>query len=410
MPVAVIILIGVLLVIALRNIINLAMPIWAIMLAGAVLSLILRQITLLNAIHAIEPDIMLYLFGVFVISEAAESSGYLQQITDQIFTHANTGKQALFIIIFILGLSAALLMNDTIAIVGVPIILQLCKCNKNLVKPLLLALAYAITIGSVLSPIGNPQNLLVAVAGHLTSPFSSFMRALAIPTLINLLLTYLVIVSCYRKCLSNPIPKIADMPLADPRTARLVKISLIIMLVLIIAKIINDELQLVHHIHFCFIAIIAALPIILFSQKRKRIIQRLDWGTLLFFIGTFILIQSVWDSGFLQNVITQAKINVQHTSAILSISVLLSQFISNVPLVTLYLPLLQTYSGAEHHLLALAAGSTIAGNLTIMGAASNIIIIQNVEKRGELSFSFFDFIKIGLPLTLLNIFIYALFL
>ena len=99
-----------------------------------------------------------------------------------------------------------------------------------------------------------------------------------------------------------------------------------------------------------------------------------------------------------------------HIPSILIISVILSQFISNVPLVALYLPLLMQHSHANPNLLALAVGSTIAGNLSILGAASNIIIIQNSEKRGIRGFGFWEFIKIGAPLTLINLLIYVLFI
>ena len=69
------------------------------------------------------------------------------------------------------------------------------------------------------------------------------------------------------------------------------------------------------------------------------------------------------------------------------------------------------HTGAStKELIALAAGSTIAGNLLILGAASNIIIIQNAEKRSSETITFFDFAKIGIPLTLLNALIYAAFL
>ncbi len=78
---------------------------------------------------------------------------------------------------------------------------------------------------------------------------------------------------------------------------------------------------------------------------------------------------------------------------ILALSIGLSQLISNVPFVALYLP--QCGSDvAQVQLMALAAGSTIAGNLLILGAASNVIIIQNAEKEGQ-TLSFFEFSKIG---------------
>ena len=154
MPIAVVILLITLCAIALRRVSRFIIPIWVIMTAGAFAALLCKQITPVNAFASIEPEVIFYLFGVFLISQGAEESGYLAHLTDRIFCYAQTGKQALLLIIFILGLSAAFLMNDTMAIVGTPIILQLCKSHKRLIKPLLFALAFSITIGSTMSPIG----------------------------------------------------------------------------------------------------------------------------------------------------------------------------------------------------------------------------------------------------------------
>jgi Na+/H+ antiporter NhaD/arsenite permease-like protein len=88
----------------------------------------------------------------------------------------------------------------------------------------------------------------------------------------------------------------------------------------------------------------------------------------------------------------------------------LSQIISNVPLVALYLPLLFTSGVTTKGLMALAAGSTIAGNLFILGAASNIIIIQNAEKKSGESLTFWEFSKVGIPLTIINVLVYYIYL
>lgn len=409
MPTAIIILLFVLTAIALRRIKTVAVPIWVITALGALISILFQQISPSNAASAIEPNVMLYLFGVFLISQAAEESGYLSHLTNKIFFHAHTGKQALFIIVFVLGFSAALLMNDTIAIVGTPLILQLCKSHKNLAKPLLFALAFSITIGSTVSPIGNPQNLLIAIKGELTSPFFNFIKTLAIPTLINLIITYFFIYFIYRKKLNIQIEKSTPAPITDYQTVMLLKISLSMMLVLIIAKITTDSIHFPIQINFNDIAALSAIPI-LFSRKRWILIKQLDWGTLIFFASTFILMQSVWNSGFFQMNITNHHLVVTQISTIIIISVIFSQFISNVPLVALYLPLLIHQHAFYSHYLALAVGSTIAGNLSILGAASNVIIVQNSEKRGLKGFDFFEFIKIGAPLTVINILIYAYFL
>jgi len=91
---------------------------------------------------------------------------------------------------------------------------------------------------------------------------------------------------------------------------------------------------------------------------------------------------------------------------ILLVSVILSQLISNVPLVALYLPLLVHAGAGTKEAIALAAGSTIAGNLLILGAASNIIIIQNAEKKSGDTISFLEFARIGIPLTIINVLVY----
>jgi Na+/H+ antiporter NhaD/arsenite permease-like protein len=85
--------------------------------------------------------------------------------------------------------------------------------------------------------------------------------------------------------------------------------------------------------------------------------------------------------------------------------VVISQFISNVPFVALFQPMILQAGGTSAQLMALAAGSTIAGNLTILGAASNVIIIQNAEKQGQ-TLTFLEFAAIGIPLTLLQLTVY----
>ena len=141
-------------------------------------------------------------------------------------------------------------------------------------KLLLLALAFAVTIGSVASPIGNPQNLLIALVG--------------------------------------------------------------------------------------------ALPILVGSSRRWVILRRIDWHTLVFFAAMFVLMESVWRTGFFQELMHIWNVTIASTESILIVSVLLSQFISNVPLVALYQPALMHAGASTAELMALAAGSTIAGNLFIL--------------------------------------------
>jgi len=267
-----------------------------------------------------------------------------------------------------------------------------------------LTLAYAITIGSVMSPIGNPQNFLIASQGGLPAPFQTYFQALAVPTLINLWFTYLVLRVVYRQEFIDGMPLTHNpVKLLDKKLAKLARASLFLLIIQITLKIILVNMHSPVRIELSHIALIAALPPILFSSTRLHLLKSVDWTTLLFFAALFVLMASVWQTGFMQQWVNELHIDLTSVPAIMILSATLSQLISNVPLVALYLPMLANPDAQS--LMALAAGSTIAGNFLILGAASNVIIIQNAEKRGA-TLGFFEFARVGIPLGFLNLLIY----
>jgi len=179
---------------------------------------------------------------------------------------------------------------------------------------------------------------------------------------------------------------------------------------MILARIVTVLAGLNIDFRLTYIALVAALPIIIYIPRRPGLLKRMDWFTLIFFAAMFVLMQSVWDSGYFQKAMAATHIDFTSTGMILGVSIFLSQLLSNVPLVALYLPVLVQAGALTKGMVALAAGSTIAGNLTILGAASNVIIIQNAEKKSSATLSFWDFIRIGVPLTVVNAGVYWLFL
>jgi Na+/H+ antiporter NhaD/arsenite permease-like protein len=407
--VSIIVLLVVFVLIAVRQIGRFRLQIWQAMLLGALTVLLTGQISPAEALKAINLDVILFLFGMFVVGQALEESGYLSHLSSRLFGRAKTVDSLLLLILFGTGLLSAFLMNDTLAIIGTPVMLQIAKKTGIRPKLLLLSLAFSVTIGSVMSPIGNPQNLLVAINGNIPNPFITFLRYLAVPTLINLFLTYLILKFFYREHLKNePLNYSAD-PITDPKLARLSKVSLIIIVVLVLAKIIISLLGLDIDFRLTYIALAAALPIILLSPRRLGIIRRIDWTTLIFFAAMFVLMRSVGDSVYFQNIIADLHLNLRSVGVIMALSVALSQLISNVPLVALYLPVLSHLGAATKEMVALAAGSTIAGNFSILGAASNVIIIQNAEKKAGETLTFWEFVRIGIPLTAVNALVYWLF-
>ncbi len=403
----VIVLFFVFLLIALRQIGNVKFQIWQIMSGGAVLVIVFKSISIQKAIEAINFDVILFLFGMFIVGQALEESGYLSHLTYKFFKRAKNLNILLLMIIFGMGIFSAILMNDTLAIIGTPVVLTLAKNHKTSPGALLLALAFSITIGSVMSPIGNPQNLLIALHSQIKNPFFIFLENLALPTLINLFCVFIIIKIFYHDHFHKDILKHSQEPIKNKNLAILSKISLVIILAMIVLKIFGVVFRFNFEIKLTDITLIAGLPIILLSSKRFLILKNIDWATIIFFISMFVLMRSVWDTGFFQLFLSTQKI--VSIPIIFFVSIFLSQFISNVPLVALYLPLLYQSGAGIKELMALAAGSTIAGNLLILGAASNVIIIQNAERKGY-SISFLEFARAGAPLTIINIFIYWIFL
>ena len=405
----IIVLACVFLLIMVRRIGSFRFQIWQIMGLGAVAVLATLQITPLAALKAINLDVIFFLFGMFIVGEALVSSGYLSYLSYKLFRRAKSLDSLVLFILFGMGLTAAFLMNDTLAIIGTPVVILLARKAKTSPKILLLALAFGVTIGTVTSPIGNPQNLLIAINGNVANPFITFFHYLLLPTLINLFLAYLLLRLFYRNQFNQKTFADNPEPVKDPQLARLSQISLILLALLILAKIITVFAGMKIDFRLTYIALTAALPVIIFSPRRVSIIRKIDWSTLVFFGAMFILMASVWNSGVFQKVINSTGMSLTETPVIMGVSVVLSQFISNVPLVALYLPMLTSLGVTTAGLMALAAGSTIAGNLSILGAASNVIIIQNAEQKSGETLTFWEFFRVGLPLTVINVAVYWLF-
>ncbi|HLE32864.1 MAG TPA: anion transporter [Bacteroidota bacterium] len=406
MNLSVAVLLLVFLLIAIRQVGALRLQIWHIMTAGALMVLVMGEITSAEALKAVDMDVMVFLFAMFVVGHGLEESGYLSHLSYQYFKRARSLSVLLMMVIGGSACASALLMNDTLAVVGTPVMLLLARKHEMPAKPLLIALMFSVTIGSVMSPIGNPQNLLIAINGNVQSPFITFLAWLFIPTILNLVFLYWFLKRRYRGDLHEEGLKHSQEPIRDHEMAVLSKLSLQFLVLLVFVKIVMGIMGIDAELRLTHIAVAAALPLLVGSSRRFWLIKNIDWATLAFFVSMFVLMESVWNSGFFQSLLSRMNDSLTSYHAILGVSVLLSQFISNVPLVALYHPMLTASGVLVPGLMALAAGSTIAGNLTILGAASNVIVIQAAERRNKVTISFMEFLSVGFPVTMVNILIY----
>ena len=162
---------------------------------------------------------------------------------------------------------------------------------------------------------------------------------------------------------------------------------------------------------------LGATIVYLLSTRRREILASVDWGIIIFFMSLFIVVQGFWDSNALQSLLlylpalSPSDIVVSLTVIILT-SLIFSQLLSNVPFVAVYIKAMQAagFTGSNVKAwVALAGASTLAGGLTLLGAASNVIILEAAESRGS-GFSSIEFSKVGLLVTVPNILVLYLFL
>jgi Na+/H+ antiporter NhaD/arsenite permease-like protein len=405
-----IVLIIVFILIAVRRIGNVDLRIWQVMFFGAVVVVLTGSITPRDALASINTDVILFLFFMFIIGEALVSSGYLYHLSVRLLCRAGSVRSLVFLILIGAGALSALLMNDTLAVVGTPLMIYFARRHGISPKLMLLTLAFAITTGSVASPIGNPQNLLIALWGGVTNPFITFPLYLGIPTVISLLLTYWFLRQAFPDEFKSTSQLVhCEEEIHDPALAALTRLSLVLLVLMIATRIAVVMLVPGFEIPLTWVAAIAAIPILVGSRRRFEILRRIDWPTLVFFAALFVLTASVWDSGVFQPLMEGGTLSMGTVPVIIALGVIVSQFISNVPFVALFLPAISHAGVSTVGMMALAAGSTIAGNMLILGAASNVIIIQCAEREGE-TLTFAGFARVGVPLTIAQAVVYAVWL
>lgn len=422
------------------------------MTVGALLMVLLQVISVESAFEAINLDIILFLFGMFSIVSALEKSGVLGVIAVKMVSRTK-GNPSYLLLVFVVGLGilSALLVNDTIAILGVPLAIYVMRSVKPIPIVLFIGLAFGISIGSVMTPIGNPQNLLIAIQSGIQLPFITFLTILAIPTVINLLLTYVILKLYFRRELlqmRNTL-MMMNLPKQNKKSSdddhdndtdsqiimngnmhtvitnpTLAKISVIVLLIVISGFIIVETLRFLGTItdkgfSISIITIMGATILYVISKDRTELIKSIDYSVLIFFAAMFVFTAGLWSSGliaeilsFIPNPVPSGSV-AANNAIISSISISISQLLGNVPFVALYnLVMIDNgFAGDDQYeWMMLASASTVAGNLTILGAASNIIIIGAAESRGFKSFGYIAFLKIGFIVTLVNVIIYYLFI
>lgn len=397
-------------------------PIWTSMMVGASLMIMTGALSVSAAYQAVDFDVLFFLVGMFSIVAGMERSGLLAYLTYRILCPAKSVRSMLILFIFMTGLLSALTVNDTMAVMGTPIAITVVKQMGLPLDSVLVALAFSITVGSVMTPMGNPQNMLIASQSGMSTPFIRFVSVLAIPSMLNLVFVVVFLwLALKRRGSQLGSKQVAVIAEEHIRSRGLAQASAASLCLAVGSFLLNDLLGafgMTHTEHLGVIAFLASVPLYAVAEEKRELLQSVDWSTIVFFVSMFIVMDGLWQSGAAELIfsLVPAPRPEDRAGAIVNImlaSTALSQVFSNVPLVKLYIDVMKGlgFNGSHQYAwLALATGSTVAGNFTVLGAASNVIIIEVSENRTGKSFTFQYFLKLGAAMTALNVATYTAWL
>jgi Na+/H+ antiporter NhaD/arsenite permease-like protein len=364
-------------------------------LTGAVLMVVAGVLTLDEAYHAINFDTITLLLGMMILVGYLRFARFFRYVTYLLLSHLHTGTQLLAGVILFSGVLSAIFVNDTICLMMTPLVVQLCEETKLDLKPFLIALATSSNIGSVITLVGNPQNMLVGT--YSGWPYGGFFLRMLPIGLLGLALNFGLIYWMFKKELAGKTW--AKSHLAAPRVdLRLMRKGLIVLAVAMVGFLFYSKLALV--------SIGAGAAIILWARKPPaRTFERIDWALFLFFCGLFIVVAGLNKVGLVEKMFVPLKNFFgasiwQQLWVFSGVSIFFSNLVSNVPFVIIAAHWVEAFAEPKTIWLALAMASTFAGNFTIVGSVANMIVME--LSRDHARVPFWTFFKIGAPLTLLS--------
>ncbi|MBD2245083.1 SLC13 family permease [Nostoc sp. FACHB-888] len=353
-----------------------------IALVGSAFLIALGVLNLEEAWQAIDANTIVFLLSMMVVNANLSYAGFFRRSLSVILSITRSPLGLLMALTFGSGILSAFFLNDTLALVFTPLTLSLTQALGLNPIPYLLAIAGATNIGSVATLSGNPQNILIGSFSGIS--YLDFLRVLAPVALAGLVIQVILLWLLYPDVRS--VKPCQILPTTNQRIYKpLFNKTLVITTGLLIAFTVGLPLA-----QSALVA--ASLLLITRRVKPQRILQKVDWNLLVMFSGLFILTRVTQKLNLLQPLTH----TVNSAASLLGVTVVLSNLISNVPAVLLLQPLIS--QGDTKSWLLLAAGSTLAGNLTLFGAVANLITVEAAADLGY-KLTFWEHLRFGAPLT-----------
>lgn len=387
-------------------------------MGGAILMVVFQIIPSDKVISYIDFNTIGVLIGMMLVVSVIKNSGLFEYIA--IFTAKKAKGDAWKILIsfaLITAFLSATLDNVTTVLLIGPMTLVITQILELNPIPFLITEILASNIGGTATLIGDPPNIMIGSAAGLS--FTDFLTHTGPAAIIILLVTIAILYFIYRKDLKvDDIHKQEILHLDERKSIRdkslLIK-SLVVMGFIFLGFMTHQSL----HLESSTVALLGAVILLLIGkQDVEEIICSIEWPTIAFFSGLFVLVGGLEEVGII-HALAEGLINLTSGHPVMTmilllwLSAIVSSFLDNIPFVATLIPLILTMGAQGIDIgplwWAVSLGACLGGNGTLVGASANVVLASIGEKNGY-KISFGKYFKIGFPLMLLSIIISTIYL
>ena len=364
-----------------------------IALLGAAAMIGVGAISLEDAFRAIDLNTITLLLGMMIVVAHLEASGAFRALGRLAIDHAHAPLVLLATVTLMAGVLSAFLVNDAVCLAMTPMVLAVTRAIKRNPLPFLIATATGSNCGSVATITGNPQNMVIGALSGI--PYVRFAATLAPVAAFSLAAVVIIVRLAYRAEFAGRREISPHVPPGRMHMGQVVKASFVCLALAV-----------------AFFAGVAPAKAALFggafllltrSVKPTRIYRKIDGPLLILFAGLFVVVAGAERALLTPELTAMARDAGLDSVARLSASTaVLSNLVSNVPAVLALRPFIGALSDPHRAWLTVAMSSTLAGNFTLLGSVANLIVAEQARKA-DAPIGFWDYFKVGLPLTLLTL-------
>lgn len=359
---------------------------------GATLMIATNSLSVRQAYAAIDYNTIILLFGMMIVVANLRLSGFFTLVSAWVVEHTHRPLVLLAAIVFVSGFFSAFFVNDTMCLVLTPLVLEISRRLGRNPVPYLLAVAMAANIGSEATITGNPQNMMIGSFSGIG--YRAFAAALTPVAAAGLVALIALLAFVYRREFRTETA--ADLEHHSITVDRVLLWKSLIVSAAMIA---------------CFFAgwpvpvvALSAGALLLISKRvgPETVYREIDWPLLVMFVGLFIVVAGVERTALSADLLSAAaRFHLERTAVMTAAAAVLSNIVSNVPAVLVFKPVVAHLGNPRHAWLVLAMSSTLAGNLTVLGSVANLIVVEHA--RQEANISFWEYARLGIPVTVVTL-------